>query len=160
MLIVVIAGLIDLAIRIAAIIIIPRNRKPSAAMAWLLAIFLIPFAGIIFFLLLGSSRLPKRRRAKQVQINRLIAEGMGDMDLVSDSAEWPAWFASVVALNTSLGAVPLVGGNTAHLLGDYKGSIEAMAADIDTATTFVHVEFYIVSFDATTKVFFLPWRPP
>jgi len=29
-----------------------------------------------------------------------------------------------------------------------------MTADIGAATTFVHVEFYIVSFDATTKKFF------
>ena len=38
-----IAILVDLAIRIAALIIVPRNRKPTAAMAWLLAIFLLPY---------------------------------------------------------------------------------------------------------------------
>jgi len=85
----VIAVLVDLAIRIAAIIIIPRNRKPSAAMAWLLAIFLIPYVGILFFLLVGSSKLPKKRRAKQKTINALISEGTAGMDLVSDRAAWP-----------------------------------------------------------------------
>ena len=150
----VIAGLIDLAIRVAAIIVIPRNRKPSAATAWLMAIFVVPYAGLIFFLLLGSSRLPRARRDKQAEINRLIAAGAQSLPPVSDRARWPAWFASVVALNTSLGAVPLVGGNTARLLGDYEGSIAAMAADIDTAETFVHVQFYIISCDPTTQVFF------
>src|SRR4029450_13933106 len=53
--------LIDLAIRITALIIIPRDRKPTAAMAWLLAIFLIPFVGILLFLLIGNSKLPKKR---------------------------------------------------------------------------------------------------
>ena len=150
----VIAVLIDLAIRIAAIIIIPRNRKPSAAMAWLLAIFLIPYVGILFFLLVGSSKLPKKRREKQKTINRMISEGSAGMDLVTDRSEWPPWFARVVELNTSLGAVPMTGGNTAHLIGEYNASIAAMTAEINTATTFVHVEFYIVSFDATTKDFF------
>ena len=57
--------LIDLAIRITALIIVPRDRKPTAAMAWLLAIFLIPFVGIILFLLIGNVKLPKKRREKQ-----------------------------------------------------------------------------------------------
>ena len=50
--------------------------------------------------------------------------------------------------------MPAVGGNTAALIGDYMASIDAMADEIDTATRFVNVEFYIASFDATTKGFF------
>ena len=50
--------------------------------------------------------------------------------------------------------LPAVGGNSARLIGDYRGSIDAMAADIDTATRFVHVEFFIVALDDTTKGFF------
>ncbi|TFD34241.1 cardiolipin synthase [Cryobacterium cryoconiti] len=146
--------LVDLVIRIAALIIIPRDRKPTAAMAWLLAIFFIPFVGIFFFLLLGSPKLPRKRREKQTEINRMIAEGSPTTDLVADRDSWPPWFASVVELNRHLGAVPMVGGNHATLIGDYNTSIEAMAADIHTARDFVHVEFYIVSFDDTTKHFF------
>ena len=33
---------------------------------WLLAIFLIPYVGVSAFLLLGSAKLPKRRRDKQM----------------------------------------------------------------------------------------------
>lgn len=151
---VVVAFLVDLAIKIAAIIIIPRSRKPSSASAWLLAIFLIPYAGVAFFLLLGSSKLPKKRREKQKQINAMIVAGTAGVDLASDRGSWPAWFERVVEMNQTLGAVPLVGGNRAVLIGDYQASIAAMAAEINSATTFVHVEFYIVAFDATTKDFF------
>ena len=42
--------LFDLSIRIAAIIIIPRNRRPTSAMAWLLAIYFIPIVGVLLFL--------------------------------------------------------------------------------------------------------------
>ena len=146
--------LVDLAIRIAALIIIPRDRKPTAAMAWLLAIFFIPFVGIFFFLLLGSPKLPRKRREKQQEINRMISDAAPTSDLASNRDSWPPWFARVVALNRHLGAVPMAGGNNATLIGDYNASIDAMAADIDTATEFVHVEFYIVSFDDTTKHFF------
>jgi len=45
--------------------IIPRNRKPSSATAWLLLMYIIPVVGIIIFLLIGSPKLSKRRRAMQ-----------------------------------------------------------------------------------------------
>ncbi|MEQ1399751.1 PLDc N-terminal domain-containing protein, partial [Salmonella enterica] len=57
---VVAAFVIDITIRITAIIIVPRNRRPTAAMAWLLAIYFIPFVGVLLFLLIGNPRLPRK----------------------------------------------------------------------------------------------------
>ena len=54
--------LLDLSIRIAAIIVIPRNRRPTSAMAWLLAIYFIPVVGVLLFLLIGNPRLPRKKR--------------------------------------------------------------------------------------------------
>ncbi|MDR6613347.1 cardiolipin synthase [Leifsonia sp. 1010] len=146
--------LADLAIRIAALIIVPRDRKPTAAMAWLLAIFLIPFIGILLFLLIGNPRLPKKRREKQDELNRIITDRAQGIELVDGRGSWPDWFGSLVRQNHELGALPAVGGNAATLIGDYRSSIDAMTADIETASRFVHVEFFIVSWDATTKPFF------
>ena len=47
----VVAVIVDLCVRVAAIIIVPRNRRPTAAMAWLLAIYFIPYVGVLLFLL-------------------------------------------------------------------------------------------------------------
>jgi cardiolipin synthase len=44
--------------------------------------------------------------------------------------------------------------NSAHLIDDYAGSLAAMTAEIEAATSYVHVEFYIFSLDATTAPFF------
>jgi cardiolipin synthase len=145
---------VDLAIKIAALIIIPRDRKPTAAMAWLLAIFFIPYLGILFFLILGSAKLPKKRRDKQVKINDMISAALPEVDLVPDRSSWPEWLENVTDMNQELGAVPMVGGNSAHLIDDYNAGIVAMAAEIDTATDFVHVEYFIVSLDTVTAVFF------
>ena len=73
---------VDLGVRIAALIIVPRNRRPQTAMAWLLAIFFIPYLGILFFLLFGSARLPKRRRRKQREIDVYIRETTEGIELV------------------------------------------------------------------------------
>ncbi len=42
--------------------IVPANRKPSSATAWLLLAFLLPYLGVLLFLLLGSPKLSRRRR--------------------------------------------------------------------------------------------------
>jgi cardiolipin synthase len=144
----------DLAIRIAALIIVPRRRKPTAAMAWLLAIFLIPFVGILLFLVIGRTTLPKKRRALQGEVDRMIAEKATGLDLAPRRDSWPVWFDNLVRQNELLTRIPPTDGNTATLSGDYEGSIAAMADEIATATTFVHIEYFIVSFDATTSGFF------
>ena len=103
--------LLDFVIRIAALIIVPRDRKPTAAMAWLLAIFLIPFVGIILFLLIGNPKLPKKRRERQEELNRMIAERGDGRRPRTDRLDWPDWFASLVEQNQQLGALPAIGGN-------------------------------------------------
>ncbi|MET0843857.1 MAG: cardiolipin synthase [Mycetocola sp.] len=148
------AFLVDLGIKVAALIIIPRRRKPSAAMAWLLAIFLIPFVGIVFFLLIGNFRLPKRRMNEQARINDLIATRVADAAAGREPADLPRWFQRVVRQNQELTALPAVTGNDAWLIPDYEASIAEMASAIENATRFVHVEFYIVSLDDTTLDFF------
>lgn len=148
------AILVDLAIRVFSLAYVPRNRKPQTAMAWLLAIFLIPYVGFILFLLFGSTRLPKRRREKQAEINAYILETTEGMDDVVRDPDFPDWLDAMVELNRNLGSMPLVGGNTAKLYTDYEKSLEAMTAAVGTAKKYVHVEFYILAFDPTTTPFF------
>src|SRR4029450_13693492 len=45
--------------------IVPTNRKPSSATAWLLLIVLLPYLGLLIYLLIGSPKLPAYRRARQ-----------------------------------------------------------------------------------------------
>ena len=145
---------LDVVVRIVALVVVPRNRRPQTATAWLLAIFLIPYFGIVLFLLLGSRRLPKSRRQKQIEINRYIIETTSGMERVQRDKPWPTWLESIVALNRKLGAMPLVGGNEAQLFSEYTESIAAMTAAVDAAQRYVHVEFYILAWDATTDPFF------
>jgi len=145
---------VDVIIRVIAVIGVPRNRRPTAAMAWLMAIFISPIPGSILFSILGTTKLPKDRRDKQQQINDFILDTTSGLDLVTKNDTWPRWFNSVVELNQTLGAMPLVGGNDAELLPHYEESIAAMTAAIDKAERYVHVEFYIFSLDETTGPFF------
>ncbi|MEV8250254.1 cardiolipin synthase [Microbacterium sp. NPDC076768] len=145
---------LDLIIRIAAIIIIPRNRRPTAAMAWLLAVFFIPYVGVFLFLVIGNPRLPKVRRQKQAQINEYIAHTSEHLHFGTLRPNAPEWFEPIVQMNQKLGALPLSGDNGAHLISDYQESLDAMADAIRGAQKYVHVEFYILQSDTATDNFF------
>lgn len=140
-------------IAVASLIIVPRNRRPQSALAWLLLIYILPLIGFLLFLMLGSRRLPKRRRRQQDEINRYILETTVGMDRVSTDGDWPPWLKPIVELNRNLGAMPLVGGNAATVYTDYSESIAAMTDAVRGATRSVHVEFYILSIDDETEPF-------
>lgn len=148
------AFFVDLTIRIAAIIIIPRNRRPTSAMAWLLAIYFIPLVGVLLFWLIGNPRLPKKRREQQERINAYLRESGANVQLGTLRPDAPEWFNGLVELNRNLGAMPLAGDNQAALISEYQESLDAMADAIREAQHYVHVEFYILQSDASTDNFF------
>ena len=145
---------VDVIIRVLAVVTVPRNRRPTSSMAWLLAIFVAPIPGSLLFAILGSAKLPSDRRAKQREINDHIIGVTAEFDEIEPAVSSPPWFDSVVHLNRSLGSMPLIGGNSVELLTDYRESIASMTRAVAEARQYVHVEFYIFVRDDTTSAFF------
>ncbi|NYF99267.1 cardiolipin synthase [Janibacter cremeus] len=145
--------LLDLGLRLLALIYVPPNRRPTAAMAWLLAIFFIPVLGGLLFLLIGNPKLPRHRLHKQEEMDDVIAEHAAQSP-EPDTSQWPEWVAGVVRMNEEHTAMPLLADNRGSLIGDYAESLDAMAQEIAGARTYVHVEFYILSLDESTSPFF------
>ncbi|WP_313355236.1 cardiolipin synthase [Microbacterium sp.] len=146
--------IIDLSVRVFAVIVVPRNRRPTAAMAWLLAIFFIPVLGILLFLLIGNPKLPRVRRRQQERINEYITDTASNLRLGSLRPDPPEWFPPLVRMSQAMGALPLSGDNSAHLISDYQTSLDDMAEAIRGAADYVHVEFYILQADSSTDNFF------
>jgi cardiolipin synthase A/B len=145
---------LGLALRLAALGVIPANRKPSTGMAWLLVILLSPIIGFVAFLFFGSARLERRRRAWQGEASRRIMERTrGIADLPPDP-DVPAYARSVAELNCNLGALPMLAGNQVELVDDYGDSIKRMTDAVRSAESFVHVEFYITAWDEVTGPLF------
>ena len=143
---------------LAALVVVPRGRRPSSALAWILLVLAIPLAGVLLFAVIGSPKLPRGRRAKQRSMSARIGEGardVGAQDLTElpDGAA-PPWLGSIADLNRALGAMPLLGSNDAHLLSRFEEQLAALVQSVREARRYVHVEFYILSFDTTTAPVF------
>lgn len=143
--------LVDVLVVLIVAVVISANRKPSSAIAWILVVVFIPVAGLIAFLVLGLGKLPPRRRAKQQEVCDAALERAEGTDHIGQRENWPAWLAPTVSMNTKLGSLPMTAGNTVDLIEGYAESIETMAAAIDRAHTYVHVEFFILVADDTTE---------
>ncbi|MFD1826134.1 cardiolipin synthase [Mumia zhuanghuii] len=146
--------LADLTIKLIALGVVPRNRRPSSGMAWLLLILVIPFVGLLLFLMLGRTSLGRRRHAQQAEVNAEVVERTAPVPTLGDDFDGPAYVRSAAELNRKLGALPAMPGNAVMLFPGYADSIAAMTAQIGRAQSFVHVEFYICAWDDVTAPFF------
>src|SRR5438105_9694807 len=138
---------------------VPRIRKPSSATAWLLLMFVIPLVGLIIFLLIGSPKLSKRRRAMQHTMNDTIVKAVAEAQSRDEfdsllEPPIPPRYKPFVKLNTNLGGLPAFDGNAVELLPDYLANLECIAQEIDRAQRFVHLEYFTLSRDEDTKSVF------
>lgn len=147
--------LLQLVLALIVAIFVSANRKPESAIAWMMAVVFVPLVGIVLFALIGAQRLPRSRRDKQRYVSELImARTEGGLGRSSRCDQWPEWLPSVVRMNETLGALPMVGGNSTVLIEDYRAAIKAVADDVDHATRTVHVEFFILVYDDFTAPLF------
>lgn len=146
-------ALASVLVKIAALGVIPANRRPSSGMAWLLAVLLSPLLGLIAFAFFGNTRLGRDRHRRQHEAFEAVAahtEGLIEPEGVDTT---PA-VRTVVHLNRHLSALPAVSGNSVELIEDYQASIDHMVTTIGQAREFVHIEFYITALDDMTSPLF------
>ena len=105
-------------VRVAALVYVPQRRAPSAARAWLLLIFFLPWPGVLLYLLIGRAYMPRRRFKIQKQIFELVRH------LATRALSFDASVAQAVSpellpalrLADRLSEFPAVGGNRFTLL--------------------------------------------
>lgn len=145
---------LDYTLKFIAIGYVPSQRKPTSAMAWLLAIFLLPFIGIVLFMLIGSPYINRRRHTIQKEANELLRTVSKDEPNVPAGHTITMEQRSLVSLNRHLTAMPATTGTVIDVHSDYDRTIARLAAAVDTATDYVNVQIYITAWDHTTDVFF------
>jgi cardiolipin synthase len=147
--------LLDLIIRIWLLVYIPKNRKPTAATAWLLLIFILPIFGTMIFFVIGGTKLSKRRRQNQQQITTMFeryTKNLRDAGLIARIKEPYNYKAKLAESLTDM--APTLG-NTVSIMSGYDDLIHKMTANIHRAKQYVYVEFFAIALDTSTEAFFI-----
>lgn len=138
-------------IRLAMLAVVPFRRAPAAANSWLVLIFFLPWPGLLLYLLIGRTTLPRWR----MDLVDRLPEALGGVfqrlrahPNISHPDVGPE-LEPAVRLARNLGRMPILGGNAVELLADYDGIINRLIADIDAARDHVHLLYYIFADDAT-----------
>jgi len=136
-----IAALIILALEVLVLIraLLRPHREPAARLAWVILIVVAPIVGAALYLLLGETRLRRRRvgRAIDEHLPRPPADADAEAKLRSSPHYAP------FALARTVNRLEPSGGNRASAMSDSNAAIDRMIADIDAARSTIHLCTYI-----------------
>jgi cardiolipin synthase A/B len=130
------------------LVYVPQRRSAAASRTWLLFIFLLPWPGLIAYLLFGRIYVPKNRLERQERASQFIRTAqaqMGERRLAHP--ELSPNLQPIVPLASRLGDFEPFAGNKIELLTDYEAGIQRLLEDIDQAANHVHLLYYIYGDD-------------
>ncbi len=142
--------LVEWLVRLVMLFYVPQKRAPADARSWLLLIFIFPLPGLLLYAFLGRVSWPRKRKKLRERVSLRIRETCRDFtEKHGLQPNLPPHFQSAVTLAKKLGDFDILGGNRLELLDDYDRAIDRLVADIDTATSHVHLLYYIFAVDET-----------
>lgn len=142
--------LLDLAI-IASLIptVILQRRESGATLAWILAIVLVPFLGLLAFWVFGTTRLRLRRR-KRRRIEARLAPALqklhASLSAKPPAAELPPSLLQLAEKLDEAGPQP---GNEVVLFRQGRAAFDALEAAFDRACHHIHLVYYVWEPDRT-----------
>lgn len=134
-------------------ILVRNDLTPPARLAWFMVLTAAPYLGAVIYFLFGEIDLGHKADARHAAVfAELRARGgarLGDPGATADliSARFRPAFRYAASIN-GFHAVP---GNAAELMPDHATTLARMIADIDAATDYVHVLYYIWLDDSTGR---------
>ncbi|MEW6777084.1 MAG: cardiolipin synthase [Bdellovibrionota bacterium] len=126
-----------------------RRREPSATLAWLFAIIVFPYVGVLLYIVFGNNRVHSRREAKRrsdTELGRSI-ERLRERFFDSFPDVEPSLFAAA----KNLGLPPPAAGNRVMVYTDGPSAFEALLARIESARHHAHLEFFLFRQDETGR---------
>jgi cardiolipin synthase len=130
-------------------LVILQRRESGATLAWIMAIVLIPFLGLLAFWVFGATRLRLRRR-KRRRIEARLAPELHQLQTQSSNkqpvADLPP---SLLQLAKKLDEVGPRPGNEVALFRQGPVAFDALEAAIDASCHQIHLVYYIWEPDNT-----------
>lgn len=147
------AGL-DVAFRAAlAVRVIARRTPVSDSLAWLAVLLFVPVVSEVLYILIGENRLGGRRAARLERMHREVEKRVHTLAQFRASCPVEANrpFNRVALLLERVSLFPALGGNHLELIGEADVFLGRLLADIEGATSHVHLLYYIWDPDSKGK---------
>src|SRR5579863_959298 len=134
-----------------------RKRDPRAAVAWAGLIWLVPFAGVLFYLVFGVNRIA--RRAGKLRRRRLAVDRpqhpllSAPEELARTLTPASAHLVPISGVAERLTERPVLAGNRVSMLVNGEAAYPEMLRAIDQATRSVALEAYLIELDEVGKPF-------
>lgn len=126
--------------------VIMRRVASGVALAWLLLIVMLPFAGALIYLLIGERRIGTERAHRIDSLLSSLGKGgaLQWQDLTEvDWSHHPPSAAGLNRLGSKVAGSPTLRGSDIELYSDTEEVLQAIARDIEGAKTGVSMTFYI-----------------
>jgi cardiolipin synthase len=123
--------------------VVLERRRPVSTMAWLLALILLPYVGLLAYLVFGRLRVRRRRRrrARRVVQPTLATSQLVPLETPPHTLDEP--LRGLVRLALSSTEAPLRRCDAVDLLPQPERAYEAMEAAMRAAKRFIFIEAYI-----------------
>lgn len=128
---------------IASVSILNRTFNPAYKISWLLLVLIIPFSGVIFYLMFGRLRLSRKTVRFLNEIYRKKADELRKSEL-RDSLE-DEDFKKMANYVTNLTGMPLYNKTESTLLASGEEFHEALLRELQEAKNFIFMEYFIIS---------------
>jgi cardiolipin synthase A/B len=133
-------------IRLSLIVVVILRRRPvSVSLAWITILVATPVFGALLYLLIGENRLGTRR----IRLFHKLTEGMDQQAVGLWRHRHQNWtpeehfYQQIWRTATAVAGLPPLGGNSLKLIGVSEQFLAELSADIDKATSHVHLLYYI-----------------
>jgi cardiolipin synthase len=140
---------------LALTIIFLERKDPSATLAWIMILFLIPAVGILFYFMFSQNisrqRIFRLSRYEELVVNSPLREQIAQVQcdrfrFVNDEAKkWQ----SMIYMNQTYAKSFLTQDNHISIITDGVHMFDSLLRDIENARSSVNVEYYIIKNDGT-----------
>lgn len=141
--------------------IVLQRREPTATLAWVLGIFLLPWVGLLLYILIGRQRLNRqvrRRIARAAELDPLLdkhLENVSDRSspFASLDKRWKSGERDLRQLSERMGCRPPTWGNEVQLISDAATKYAQLEDAIRGAQDHIHILYYIWQADDSGRRF-------
>ena len=131
------------------VVILGENRNPVKSIAWVLALLLLPIVGLVIYLFFGRSlkgmSLISRSDLRELRRMRDLSSNQEEANRLNDGSR------QLISLTNKLVGPHLFVGDDIQVFTTGQEKLEALLRDIESATDYIHLQYFIIENDNTGK---------